>query len=290
MDLKEIFSGLDTRIKIFAVLGLLILTGFVATNFPSDTTSYSGAGAEADHGATKSLSMDRPAPDTTDGERGEESSGTESSDRKVITTVRTTIKVSNVDIAMEGIESQVQAMDGYVESSTISSDTENTGRLTVAVPADKLGAFENNLESSYEIKSRDVDRRDVTDSYNELETEIESLQTEHQRLKELINQTDDVDTLIRLQERLSEVRSQINYKQQRLDRLDEDITYSKVYITLEGPQSFESKFELRDTLSNAYGAFFESIKLIIVGAAYLVPFLLVYGLYRLIKRFKRERL
>jgi predicted nucleic acid-binding Zn-ribbon protein len=148
----------------------------------------------------------------------------------------------------------------------------------------------NQVEDNWKVDSRNVDREDVTDSYNQLETEIESLKTEHQRLKELINQTDDVENLIRLQERMSQVRSQINYKQERLDRMDENIEYSKVHITLEGPQSFESKFELRETLSDAYSALFDSVKLIIVGTAYLLPVAAIYGIYRIGIRVKRERL
>ena len=123
-----------------------------------------------------------------------------------------------------------------------------------------------------------------------METEINSLKAEHQRLQELINQTDDVENLIRLQERMSEVRSQINYKQQRLDRLKEDIQYSKVHLTLEGPQSFESRFEIRETLSEAYSAVFKSVKLIILGVAYLLPVAALYGIYRLARLIKERRL
>jgi hypothetical protein len=287
MDFKQQIPEIDTKIKVVSVLSVVLITGFLATNTP---TLQDHSQAQKLDKPAGSSGLAYNAPVRAEGDSGSQSGTDSGSSRKVITTVRTTLKVSNVDSAMKLIESEVNSYNGFIESSSIDSGSDNTGRMTVAVPAEDLEEFESGLEDNWKVDSRNVDREDVTDSYNQLETEIESLKTEHQRLKELINQTDDVENLIRLQERMSQVRSQINYKQERLDRMDENIEYSKVHITLEGPQSFESKFELRETLSDAYSALFDSVKLIIVGTAYLLPVAAIYGIYRIGIRVKRERL
>ncbi|PSH00253.1 MAG: hypothetical protein BRC28_00440 [Nanohaloarchaea archaeon SW_4_43_9] len=289
MDLKQRISKLDNRVKIASVLTLVVVVGFLASNAPG-LQEYSGQ-QKLSQSASSDLAYDAPTR-TEAGGGGDtrESADSSSSERKIVTTVRTTLKVSNVGSAINSVTSSANSLGGFIESSSVNQDRENRGRITAAVPEENLSKFESDLESNWQIKSRNVNRDDVTDSYNKLETEINSLKAEHQRLQELINQTDDVENLIRLQERMSEVRSQINYKQQRLDRLEEDIQYSKVHLTLEGPQSFESRFEIRETLSEAYSAVFESVKLIILGVAYLLPVAALYGIYRLARLIKERRL
>lgn len=290
MELKQYIPEFDNRIKIAAALSIVLLTGFIATNIGS--TQSHNYKEKLDSSGNIGASYDAPArteEDAGDAARSRDISS-QQNDRKVITTVRTTIKVDKVESAMQQVSSNAESLDGFIESSSVSQDREKRGSMTIAIPEENLSEFENSLEDNWRLESRDIDRDDVTDSYNELETEIESLKAEHQRLKELINQTDDVENLIRLQERMSEVRSQINYKQQRLDRLEDDIQYSKVHLTLEGPQSFKSQFEIQETLSDAYSAVFESVKLIIIGVAYLLPLGVLYGVYRLAVRVKDRRL
>lgn len=270
----EEISGLDNRIKIPLAMAGLLLIGFIASSL-NDPVSLSGP--------------PHPTERTQDlGFSGAADSAETGSDTKVVTSYRMTLKVSNIDSAIEDIESETRARGGFIESSSRSRDRQNRGSLTVSVPANASEGFENDLEERYEVRSKDVDRTDVTDSYNELEAEVESLKTEYQRLNELINQTDDVSTLVDIQERLSTVRSQLNYKQQRLDQLEQDIQYSTFHINLEGPQSFENRFDLQKTVSDAYSSVFDSLRLIILGTGYLVPFGLIYLGYRAAVRLKRK--
>lgn len=290
MELPDSFSDIDSRILVVILVFAVMATGFIASSTSSPLANSGGEDIDRQQ-ATSQLSYDSPDKAESDGRASsgsdQDAEGSES-DRKVITTVRTTLKVSDVESAIGSIESQVQSFNGFVESSSLTRDSSNRGRMSVSVPAEDLDEFESGLEEEWKVESRDVDRRDVTDSYSEIETELESLRTEHSRLRELINQTDDVENLIGLQERMSEVRSRINYNQQRLDRMDQDIEYSTVHITLEGPQTFESRFEARDTLSDAYSAVFRSVKIIIIGTAYLIPLAVLYGIYRAGKRLIRK--
>jgi hypothetical protein len=291
MGFQKNLPEIDRRIKIVSVFSVVILAGLITTATSpllNQDQAYTEKPDRTSGGQAGGIAYDVPASGEQNLADSADSSSSDGSDRKVITTVRTTLKVSKVDSAMQIIRSEVRSYNGFIESSSITKDSGNTGSMTVAVPSDDLSEFESSLNDKWEVKSRNVDREDVTDSYNELETEIESLKTEHDRLQELINQTDDVENLIRLQERMSQVRSQINYKQQRLDRMDENIEYSKVHIALEGPQTFESRFELRETLSEAYNALFESVKILIVGTAYMIPVAMIYGAYRILMRVRKR--
>lgn len=279
---------MNSRAKIFSLTIIILAAGFIGSNLPvlQGSSGHQAYDRGLEGQATSALGYNT---DVASSGAADSASPGSRSDRKIITTVRMTLDVSSVSSAMTLIESDVDSYNGFIESSSISRGEGNTGRMTVAVPSEDLDRFESGISDSWEVESRDVDREDVTDSYNELEAEIESLRTEYSRLQELINQTDDVENLIKIQERMSEVRGKIDYKQQRIERMDENIEYSKVHITLEGPKTFESRFGLRDTLSSAYSALFRSLELMILGGAYLLPVAALYGLYRLVVRLKEER-
>jgi len=285
MGASDRIKNLDTNYKIgLALLGALIV-GFTASSFQA--TSFSGgndhyttySSQTQDLAASKGLTG-TGAPRTED-DSGSTTSG--SSEQKIVTTVRTTLKVKDVAEAQDGVRQQVNQYNGFIESSSIDQRNEVSGRMTVAVPDENLSEFTSGLENSYEVKSQSSDRTDVTDRYNELEAELDSKKQEMQQLEQLMNRSENVSDLVEIQERMSELRSRINFLQKQLDDLDERVTYSKVYITFEGPELLKASFDLKETFFQAYRAIFESVRLMILGAAYLLPFLVVIGLYKVVK-------
>lgn len=278
---------IDRRFLIagFAVIGLM-LVGFIGSNVlqPSmqenvnhqSTTSY----------GQPDLAMDaRGVAPTASGDSAESSS----SDRRKATTVYVDFKVASVEQAMEDAEGLSQEFGGIVDRSSFNRQYGSTGSMTVRVPQENISAFMTSVEQRWEVDSKTTDTEDVTDQYSELELELENRQQELNRLEELVNQTDEVEDLIKIQERMSVVRSRIEYIQQRLDDLDRRTEYTRVNLNFEQHESFSSEFELREAFATAYRGIFDSVRLLIVGAGYLLPFAVIYGIYRGGRRL-RERL
>lgn len=284
MKVVDWVKNVDQRFKIGLTLLLVLTVGLIAstlqadTHMPADSTDVVYHTQEADMaastgfaGSSGSLTHDKVT--TQD----------ESSTRKIVTTVRTTLRVDDVSTAQEAVRRQVEEYNGFIESTSIDQRNEVSGRMTVAVPDENLSEFTSGLESSYRVESQSSDRTDVTDRYNELEAELESKKQEMRQLEELMNRSENVSELVKIQDRMSELRSRINFLQKQLEDLDERVTYSKVYITFEGPELLKAEFDLRKTLFDAYRGVFQSIRLMILGAAYLLPFAVLVGLYKLVK-------
>lgn len=284
MYVLDRINDLDQNYKIGVALLLALGIGLVASSLQSSPLLDGGNSQTAYKGQTEDLALSRGIADTTMPGPGA-GSGIDpgSSDRKVVTTVRTTLKVDDVATAQESTEELVNEYNGFIESSSIDKRNEVSGRMTVAIPAENLSSFMSGLESSYRVESQNSDRTDVTDRYNELEAELEAKQQEMQQLEELMNRAENVSDLVEIQERMSELRSRINYLQKQLDNLDERVEYSTVHITFEGPELLKASFDLQETFFQAYRAIFESVRLMILGAAYLIPFLVVIGLYKVVK-------
>ena len=280
-DLKKRFTGLDTGYKIGLLLLVALTVGFVANSFSSSPVLLGADHSQVGELDKQRLAYDVPTSSSGALDQAEGSSG--SSDRKIVTTVRTTLKVSDVAEAQENTRNLVEQYNGFIESSSIDQRNEVSGSMTVAIPDENLSAFTSGLEDRYKIESQNTDRSDVTDRYNELESELSTKKQEMQQLRELMNRSENVSDLIKVQERMSELRSRIDYLQKQLDDLDERVTYSKVYIDFEGPELLRAGFNLRETFYQAYRAVFDSVRLIILGTAYLLPFLIVAGLYKLLR-------
>jgi len=285
MGASDRIKNLDTNYKIgLALLGALIV-GFTASTFQATSLSGGNNHYTTYNSQTQDLAASKGLADTTaprtEADSGSATSG--SSEQKIVTTVRTTLKVKDVAAAQDGVRQQVNQYNGFIESSSIDQRNEVSGRMTVAVPDENLSEFTSGLENSYEVKSQSSDRTDVTDRYNELEAELDSKKQEMRQLEELMNRSENVSDLVEIQERMSELRSRINFLQKQLDDLDERVTYSKVYITFEGPELLKASFDLKETFFQAYRAIVESVRLMILGAAYLLPFLVVIGLYKVVK-------
>lgn len=279
MILLDHLKGLNQNYKVgIALLGTL-LVGILASSFHSTPFSVNTVSAQ-----TEDLALSRGIADSSmPGPGGGSGIDPGSSDRKVVTTVRTTLKVDDVATAQESTQQLVDDYNGFIESSSIDKRSEISGRMTVAVPAENLSGFMSGLESNYKVKSKNTDRTDVTDRYNELEAELNSKQQEMQQLEDLMNRSENVSDLVEIQERMSELRSRIDYLQKQLDNLDERVDYSTVHITFEGPELLKASFDIQETFFDAYRAIFESIRLMILGAAYLLPFAAIIGLYKLVK-------
>jgi len=285
MEALDRITDLDQAYKIgLALLGALFI-GFVASSFhgtpllgaDSSQTSYAG------HNEDLTISRDVAEAGASRGDGQSGPTTSESSERKIVTTVRTTLKVDDVVQAQEYVKQRIEEYNGFIESSSIDQRNEVSGRMTVAVPDENLSDFTSGLKNNYRVESQNSDRTDVTDRYNELEAELNSKQQEMRQLQDLMNRSENVSDLVKIQGRMSELRSRINFLQKQLDDLDERVAYSKVYITFEGPELLKASFDIQETFFQAYRAIFESVRLMILGAAYLLPFLAVIGLYKVVK-------
>ncbi|HQQ89546.1 MAG TPA: DUF4349 domain-containing protein, partial [Oscillospiraceae bacterium] len=78
--------------------------------------------------------------------------------------------------------------------------------------------------------------QDVTLDYVDIEAHKESLQTEYDRLIELLAMAENVDAIVTLEARLSEVRYQIESYESQLRMYDNQVDYSTVYLTIDEVQ------------------------------------------------------
>lgn len=159
--------------------------------------------------------------------------------RKLIKTVNMSVETKEFDNLVSGIEEQVAATGGYIESSSISNNNyynnKNSVRYanyTVRIPANQLNSFLERVKGVSNVVSINQDVRDVTLSYTDLESHKKSLKTEQDRLLALLENADNMEDILTIEERLSEVRYSLESMESQLRVMDNQVDYSTVYIDI----------------------------------------------------------
>jgi hypothetical protein len=147
-----------------------------------------------------------------------------------------TCETKDIVSAKTDIENQIKALGGYIENSSMSGTGTNrdlrTLNYTIRVPADQMDSLISTVGNKCIVISSTESSSDVTLEYVDTKARIESLRVEYEQLLKLLEQAEDLDTIIVLQNRLTEVRYQIESCESRIRVLENQVTYASLYLTV----------------------------------------------------------
>ncbi len=157
------------------------------------------------------------------------------SSRRLIRNVNISMETTQLDELTSDVTNKVKALGGYIEYSWLGENGYNTDdtryvNYTLRIPADKLDDFLNTALSAGKITSQSENVEDITLKYSDLESRVRTLETEQARLLELIGSAQDVDAIIALETRLSEIRYELDSINSSLKLYDNQVTYSTVTL------------------------------------------------------------
>lgn len=193
------------------------------------------------YGATNSMSdYAGEAPATVENVESETVAKQDDS-RKRIIRVTISAETKDFDASMDTITRAVSECGGYTENqdSFIGSEyyygnREESRRcnMTLRIPKNKLTQFLDNVESQVNVTNYSKTEEDVTLEYVDVESHIAALKSEQERLNELVLQADSVEEIIQIEDRLTQVRYQLQSYESQIRTFDNKIDYSTVTINL----------------------------------------------------------
>ncbi len=165
------------------------------------------------------------------------------SSRKLITTVNLSAETNDFDNCVNNLTSRVEALGGYIESSEIYNGSKyyysnnyssgsRTANFTIRIPADKLNEYLSLVNETTNIVNKSQSVQDVTLDYVDLESHKKALETEEERLLELLAQADNLEDMLTIESRLSDIRYQLESMESQLRTFDNKVDYSTVYLNL----------------------------------------------------------
>lgn len=235
---------------------------------------------------------------------GEGESLEQGSERKKIKTATLTLETMEFDDFLQTMEHQLAAHNAYLQYANVYgsgySSSRRRAEYTVRVPQQNLNAFLTGMDGIATVVSKTIGEEDVTLSYVDMESRLATLRLQQERLLKLLEEAKDLEYIIRLEERLSEVRYQIESYAARLRVYDDKIDYSTVHIyvtevlrlTAPAPQTVGERIKngWSDTIYNITTGAQDFFVWFVVNIPYIIAWVVVItAAVLLIKRAKNKR-
>lgn len=196
----------------------------------------------------------------------DESASGEVSGRKLIRTVNLSVETKEFDLAVATVQSQVDAMGGYIENMETYNGSSYSGyrsnrnaSMTVRIPEDQLSGFLEKVSEICNVVNRSENVEDVTLAYVDVESHRNALRVEQERLLELLEQAETIEDIITIEDRLSSVRYQLESMESQLRTYDNRIDYSTVYLYIDEVQEL-TPVEEETVWEQISGGFVDSLK------------------------------
>ena len=254
--------------------------------------------AKAEYGYEPEMSMTEEALSMTtgSGEKLDFADSVADFTEKIIYSADVTIQTTEFDSSVASLESAVAAIGGFIESSSVYGDTRyrsdgttqvvnRNAYYTVRVPAGKFEEFLHQAGALGNVLSTNRWSENVTSMYTDYEARLSSLYTQEERLLEMLKKSDDVQSLIELESRLSEVRYEIESIERNLRNLDMKISYSTVTLSLREVEVYTPTVpvkrtfgeKLSDALSDGWRSFADFWEDLTLGLAEALPGLIIFA-------------
>lgn len=209
-------------------------------------------------------------------------------DLLIIKTGALAIQVAGLDAALTNATDQITALGGYASGSDRSGDGDDAqASITFRIPAAR---WEEALKGLRGLGEKVLNERssteEVTSQVIDLGARIKNLQSTETALQGIMTQATDIDDILSVQSRLTEIRGQIEQLTAQKSHLEEQAAFSTVTVTfalkpnpvLTEAQGFDPATEVDQALGSLVGMLQALATAGIWFAIVWVPILLFVGL------------
>lgn len=207
----------------------------------------------------------------------------------------------NLEDALNPFVDLVYKYGGYIQSSS-ESVLGNSGRryyATVRIPADDYATFIEELKKCGNVTHYSEDIDDITETYSNIEAKLVSYKAEEQRLLEFYNQAENLEEVIMVEDRLTQIRYDIDYLENIIKNYDLLVSYSTLQINISETKVYShtsEKFSSRliNSFRNGLHSFINGMGNLLVDFVYNIwvfafVALVVFVAYRIYKVYRNRK-
>lgn len=215
---------------------------------------------------------------------------------KIIYTLDADIETLDFDTSLDTVSQLLEQFGGFVENSSVSGvnySSQFNGRTTyryatytLRIPVRNFQGMTDALEVIGNVTHQSIYSDNITTQYYDSQSRLNTYRTEEERLLSMLEKVEDVESMIAIEERLSDVRYNIENIQTRLTNWQNQVDYSTVNLYIsEVAQLSEEKPVVRsywqqvgDDLSDTIkgiGRFFKNLLRFLIAALPVLALLAV---------------
>ena len=287
---------------------------YVEDGFAAEEAGFAMADYDSGNGLSAAPAYAKAAAPTPMPEPGDETEA-ENQD-KIIYSSDVTVETTTFDETIGKIAGLVEKYGGWIESSSVSGSnyyqkargTASTrdASYTLRIPSSRFQSLMDGLNDLGNVPYSHIYTENVTSQYYDAQAHLKAYQTQENRLLEMMELAETVEDVIIIEDRLTELRYQIESLQSRLNNWDRRVSYSTVSLSVKEVREYtpEEKINptygeelveaLKDGLYNA-GQFLKNLLVLLVEVlpvlVILIPviWLVVWLLRKLIKKLAAGR-
>jgi len=167
---------------------------------------------------------------------------------KIIYTVYADIEALDFDESIENVYRLLTAHGAFIESSYVGGvnysaryhgwQTYRSANFVLRVPKNQLNAVTASLGSLGNVTSLRSDAENITARFTDMESRLSSLWIQEERLLDMLRRAEDVPDMIAIEERLSDVRYQIESITATLRNWQNQVDYSTLHLYIQEVETY----------------------------------------------------
>lgn len=223
-------------------------------------------------------------------------------EKKIIRNASLTISTQTFENSLSTLKSACEGQGGWIESvsESVSSYTGlRTAYLTLRIPQETLDTYLARTEALGRITYRSESAQDVTASYQDTQTRLNTQLALMERLQALITESGDLSDLLALESQIADTQYQIDSLQSALNSTDRQVSYSTVSVTLREEKNADltdSSVSFGERLSSAIGVGLETLVgflgdalvFLVAAAPFIAIVVIVFVTVRLIRKRRKQ--
>ena len=233
---------------------------------------------------------------------------------KIIYSANVQVETTDFDGSLKTLEELIQTYDGWVESSSVNGNnyhdssrgyvSRRSANYTLRFPSERFDELMGALSALGNIPFTHTYTENVTAQYYDVQARLNAYSAQEQRLLEMMEKAETVEDIVILEDRLTEVRYQIEALQSTLNNWDRQVSYSSVYLDLTEVQEYSPEPQVQPSYGQRllsalkdgmhdFADFFKALLLVLteaLPALLLIAAIVVIVVLALRKRRKARKL
>lgn len=209
------------------------------------------------------------------------------SNQKLVRTMEVDAETDDMDALLAELDRKVSGLGGYIQNKSTRNGSSTATRryrhaeMTIRVPADRLNELIDHISGKTNVVSYHENADDITLRYVATQSRVTALETEQQRLLELLAQAENMTDLLMIEERLTNVRTELEEVTSQMRLYDNMVDYGTVRLSVTEVQEFTATQEqtiwqrigsgLTENWQNLCDSAEAVFVFVIVSLPYLVP-------------------
>lgn len=230
---------------------------------------------------------------------------TTAKEEKLVYTCNMTIQTTDYQKTTQSVQETIKKYQGIIDELSETDDDygwyeynheKTSGTIScyyvIRIPSKNYTAFLNDMNGKGKITSKSMNVENISRKYYDLDATIKGLEIQEERLLKMMKEAKNIEDMIRVEERLNTVQTEINQYKTQLSSMDTDVAYSTIHLNVQEVLEYKediqgrktNKFSQRliNTLNDSWSEFLVAMEKLLFLLIRICPFAVVFGIFWII--------